>query len=143
MTMIACRCPVLLVALTLTTSLIEMGSRGLQLYEEDLPSPHSLSQQFLHSEEQPELRPQNGTSADLSLVIDGSCSDEASGDALRDPDHRKVKSTHNSDTVKHAGRMQVISIARLFFSLYDTYLFGLKVLRRRHSLATLYEDSLQ
>ncbi|XP_045111721.1 uncharacterized protein LOC123504881 [Portunus trituberculatus] len=104
--MVACRCPVLLVALTVTISMLEMGSRGLQLYEEEPPSPHPLSQQILHSEKQPEPHPNAGTSADLSLVIDGSCGDQAPSDALHDPDHREVKPAHALDAASRAGRLQ-------------------------------------
>ncbi|KAK8371708.1 hypothetical protein O3P69_013560 [Scylla paramamosain] len=104
--MVACRCPVLLVALTVTTSLLEMGSRGLQLYEEDPPSLDSLSQQILHSETQLEPRPHAGTSADLSLVMDGSCGDEAPSEGLRDRDHREVNPAHVPDVAGRAMRVQ-------------------------------------
>lgn len=104
--MVACKCPVLLVALTVTTSLLEMGSRGLQLYEEDTPSPDSFSQQILHSETQPEPLPHTTTSADLSLVMDGSCGDETQKDVLRDPDHSKVKPARAAHAAGHADRLQ-------------------------------------
>ena len=107
--------------LTVTTSLLEIGSRGLQLYDVDLPledatggPPGSLSQPIMHSEMQPESSLDTIACADFNLVMDGSCGDPEAIDVHHDPEHRQPVTptrdpahAHATDGIGRSKRLQV------------------------------------
>lgn len=107
--MVNCQ-PLLLTALTVTTGLLGMGSRGLQVIDPDLPSeavgPESPSRQVLQDEVERGSRLESDT-------LGGSCGDAAPCDGRHDLEEAKTTIPFNTTKEEPAddrsGRVRVSS----------------------------------